>query len=197
MAEIGRAKRDEHDVARVHSGDPSVYGAIAEQMRRLEAMGIDYDVTPGVTAYSGAAAEMKRELTLPDVSQTLIVTRTSMKSSSMPEGEQLEILARSKATLAIHLSARNLRHIEESLIPHYGPECPVVVAYRATWPDQQIIHGTLSTIREKVERAKITRTALIFVGEVFGEPSFEDSALYHPDHRHVLRPGKEKTSQPE
>ncbi len=197
MAEIGRAKRDEHDVARVHSGDPSVFGAIAEQMRRLEAMGIDYDVTPGVTAYSGAAAELKRELTLPDVSQTLIVTRTSMKSSSMPEGEQLEILARSKATLAIHLSARNLRHIEESLIPHYGPECPVVVAYRATWPDQQIIHGTLSTIREKVERAKITRTALIFVGEVFGEPSFEDSALYHPDHRHVLRPGKEKTSQPE
>jgi precorrin-4/cobalt-precorrin-4 C11-methyltransferase len=194
MAEIEAAMRDDHDVARVHSGDPSIYGAIGEQMRRLEALGVEYDVTPGVTAYSAAAAELKRELTLPGITQTVILTRTSMKSSDMPEGEQLERLAQSKATLAIHLSIRNLRYIEEALIPQYGPDCPVVAACRVSWPDQLIIHGTLSTIREKVEKAKITRTALIFVGEVFGETSFEDSALYHPDHRHVLRPGKAKTS---
>jgi len=194
LAEFEAAIRDDHDVARVHSGDPSIYGAIGEQMRRLEAMGVAYDVTPGVTAFSAAAAELKRELTLPGVTQTVIVTRTSMKSSTMPESESLEQLARSGATLAIHLSIRNLRHVEEALTPNLGPDCPVVVAYRVSWPDQQIIHGTLATIREKVEKAKITRTALILVGEVFGEASFEDSALYHPDHRHVLRPGKENTS---
>ncbi len=131
---------------------------------------------------------------MPEISQTVIVTRTSMKSSGMPEGERLESLGRSRATLAIHLSVRNLRYIEDALVPLYGPDCPVVVAYRATWPDQQIIHGTLSTIREKVERAKITRTALVLVGEVFGDASFKDSALYHPDHRHVRRPGKEDVS---
>jgi precorrin-4/cobalt-precorrin-4 C11-methyltransferase len=192
MEEIERAKRENSDVARVHSGDPSVYGAIAEQMRRLDAAGIEYDVTPGVTAYSAVAAELGRELTLPELSQTVILTRTSMKSSGMPEGEELESLGRSRATLAIHLSVRNLRYIEDALVPHYGPDCPVVVAYRATWPDQQIIRGTLSTIREKVERAKITRTALVLVGEVFGDAAFKDSALYSPDHRHVLRPGKEE-----
>ena len=188
--EIIKAHKKDLDVARVHSGDPSLYGAIAEQIRRLDALGIDYEVTPGVTAYSAAAAELKRELTLPGVTQTIIATRTAMESSSMPEGEALEELGKARATLAIHLSIRNLKHVEEALTPHYGADCPTVVVYRVSWPDQKIIHGTLSTIREKVEKAKITRTALIFVGEVFTDTNFEDSALYRPEHRHIFRTGK-------
>ncbi|MFP6890510.1 MAG: precorrin-4 C(11)-methyltransferase [Nitrospinota bacterium] len=194
-AEYERAQKKDCTVARVHSGDPSLYGAIAEQMRRLDSMGIDYDVTPGVTAYSAAAAELRRELTLPGISQTLIATRTAMKSSAMPEGEALEILGKSGATLAIHLSARNLAYIEEALIPHYGPDCPAVAVYRASWPDQRIVHATLSTIREKVRVAKITRTALILVGEVFSDSAFQDSALYDPDHRHLFRPGPKDSSK--
>lgn len=190
VAEIEKAREKDLDVARVHSGDPALYGAIAEQMRRLDALGVEYDVTPGVTAYSAAAAELKRELTLPGVTQTIIATRTAMESSSMPEGEALEELGKSRATLAIHLSIRNLKHVEEALTPHYGADCPAVVVYRVSWPDQKIIHGTLSTIREKVEKAKITRTALIFVGEVFSDTNFEDSALYRPEHRHIFRTGK-------
>ena len=190
MAEIAGAQEKGLDVARVHSGDPALYGAIAEQMRRLDTMGIEYDVTPGVTAYSAAAAELRRELTLPGVTQTLIATRTAMESSSMPEGESLEKLGESKATLAIHLSVRNLAYIEEALLPHYGADCPAVVVYRASWPDQKIIRGTLSTIREKVRKAKITRTALIFVGEVFSDTDFRDSALYDPAHPHIFRTGR-------
>jgi precorrin-4/cobalt-precorrin-4 C11-methyltransferase len=159
-------------------------------MRRLDTMGIEYDVTPGVTAYSAAAAELRRELTLPGVTQTLIATRTAMESSSMPEDESLEKLGESKATLAIHLSVRNLAYIEEALLPHYGADCPAVVVYRASWPDQKIIRGTLSTIREKVRKAKITRTALIFVGEVFSDTDFRDSALYDPAHPHIFRTGR-------
>ncbi|MBT3991772.1 MAG: precorrin-4 C(11)-methyltransferase [Rhodospirillaceae bacterium] len=176
------------DVARVHSGDPSIYGATAEQMRRLDALGIEYDVTPGVPAFAAAAAALNRELTLPEVSQTIIITRTSGKASGMPEGEDLASLAASKATLAIHLSVRNLKRVIEDLTPHYGEDCPVYIVYRATWPDQEIHSGTLSTIRSKVREAKITRTALIMVGEVFGDDDFIDSRLYAKDHKHVLRP---------
>ncbi len=190
MAKIADAHEKGLDVARVHSGDPALYGAIAEQMRRLDKMGIEYDVTPGVTAYSAAAAELRRELTLPGITQTLIATRTAMESSSMPEGESLEKLGASGATLAIHLSVRNLAYVEEALTPHYGADCPAVVVYRASWPDQKIIRGTLSTIREKVRKAKITRTALIFVGKVFSDADFRDSALYDPAHRHIFRTGK-------
>jgi precorrin-4/cobalt-precorrin-4 C11-methyltransferase len=128
-------------VARVHSGDPSLYGAIAEQMRRLGQLGIDYDITPGVPAYAAAAAALKTELTLPGVSQTVILTRTAMKASAMPEGEELASLAASGATLAIHLSVRNLRRVETALTPHYGTDCPVAVVYRASWPDEQVIRG--------------------------------------------------------
>ena len=155
------------DVARVHSGDPSIYGAIAEQMRRLDVLGIDYDVTPGVPAFAAAAAVLNQELTLPEISQTVIVTRTAGKASNMPKGEELATLASSKATLAIHLSIRNLKKVIEDLVPHYGENCPVYVVYRVTWPDQEIISGTLSNIRVKVRSAKITRTALIMVGKVF------------------------------
>ncbi|MCX7346612.1 MAG: precorrin-4 C(11)-methyltransferase, partial [Alphaproteobacteria bacterium] len=168
IAEMEAAHAKGHDVARVHSGDPSLYGAIAEQMRRLDRLGIPYDVTPGVPAFAAAAAVLKTEFTLPEIAQTVILTRTSMQASPMPEGEALEELGRSRATLAIHLSIRNLAHIERVLTPHYGPDCPVVVAYRVTWPDQMIIKGTLSTIARKVREAKLTRTALILVGPVLG-----------------------------
>ncbi|MEM9794529.1 MAG: precorrin-4 C(11)-methyltransferase [Pseudomonadota bacterium] len=189
MAEIAAARGRNQDVARVHSGDPSLYGAIAEQIRRLRALHIDYEIIPGVPAYAAAAAVMGQELTIPEVSQTLILTRTSMKSSGMPEGEDLETLGRTGATLAIHLSVRNLLLIERQLTPHYGSDCPVVVAYRVGWPDQKILRGTLADIRGKVQSEKITRTALIFVGPALGmSDGFRDSALYDGDYPHVLRP---------
>ena len=188
VAEIEAAHGRGEDVARVHSGDPSLYGAIAEQIRRLDALSIPYDITPGVSAYAAAAAALGRELTIPGVAQTLILTRTAGKASPMPPGEELESLARTRATLAIHLSVRNLREIERTLAPHYGADCPVVVAYRVGWPDQSFLYGTLSDIREKVRAAKITRTALILVGRALGENAFEDSALYDGARPHVLRP---------
>ena len=190
IAEMKAAHEQGHDVARVHSGDPSLYGAIAEQMRRLDALEIAYDVTPGVPAFAAAAAALATELTLPDISQTVILTRTAVRSSSMPEGEDLVTLGRSGATLAVHLSVNNLARVVRELSPHYGADCPVVVAYRVTWPDQQFIRGTLSDIREKVKASGITRTALILVGRVLGEADFDESRLYAPDHHHVLRPRK-------
>jgi precorrin-4/cobalt-precorrin-4 C11-methyltransferase len=181
------------DVARVHSGDPSIYGAVAEQMRRLDALGIHYEVVPGVPAFAGAAARLATELTLPEISQTIILTRTSGKASPMPGRESLEILGQSGATLAIHLSVRNLAYVERALTPHYGADCPAIVVYRATWPDEEIIVTTLGDMRGRVREEKITRTALIFVGRVFGETRFHDSRLYAPDFAHVLRnAGKKK-----
>ncbi|MBG6199675.1 precorrin-4/cobalt-precorrin-4 C11-methyltransferase [Labrenzia sp. EL_13] len=187
--------RDAHDkglnVARVHSGDPSIYGATAEQMRRLDALDIDYDVTPGVPAFAAAAAALKTELTIPEVAQTVIVTRTAMQSSAMPNNEDLDTLGKSGATLAIHLSIRNLREIERQLVPHYGPDCPVIVAYRVGWPDEAFLHGTLTTIANQIRKSKITRTALVFVGHALKPgQDFRDSALYDADHVHVLRPKK-------
>jgi precorrin-4/cobalt-precorrin-4 C11-methyltransferase len=187
IAEIEAANGRGEDVARVHSGDPSIYGAVAEQMRRLDALGIDYEIVPGVPAFAAAAAKLKTELTLPEIAQTVIVTRTGMKASAMPEGEQLEILGRSGATLAIHLSIRNLVYIREALEPYYGADCPVVIAYRATWPDELYIRTTLSGMKDAVREAKITRTALVMVGKVFGAVEFRDSALYDAAYAHVLR----------
>lgn len=192
IAEMEAAHVRGEDVARVHSGDPSLYGAIAEQMRQLDERNIPYDVTPGVPAFAAAAAALKTELTLPEIAQTIILTRTDGKASPMPEGESLEILGRSGATLAIHLSVRNLKLIERELVPYYGADCPVVVVYRASWPDQQIIRGTLSDIWRKVRNAKITRTALVLVGPVLGENAFRDSALYDAAYEHVLRNRKTK-----
>jgi precorrin-4/cobalt-precorrin-4 C11-methyltransferase len=177
-----------HDIARVHSGDPSLYGATAEQMRRLDALGIDYDVTPGVPAYAAAAAALKCELTLPEVSQTVVLTRTSTRSSPMPAGEELEVFGRSRATLAIHLSVTNLAKVVRDLQPLYGLDCPVAVAYRVGWPDQAIVRGTLADIREKVKAAGFTRTALILVGRALATSEFPESRLYAADHYHVLRP---------
>ncbi len=195
IAEIVAADERGEDVARVHSGDPSIYGATAEQMRRLDALGIPYEVVPGVPAFAATAARLKTELTLPEIAQTIIITRTEMKASSMPEFETLEILGRSRATLAIHLSIRNLTHVREVLTPYYGEDCPVIVAYRATWPDELFIRTTLKDMQEEVRKAKITRTALIMVGKVFGEVSFRDSDLYNSGFSHVLRNrGKKKSA---
>jgi precorrin-4/cobalt-precorrin-4 C11-methyltransferase len=189
IAHIQAAEARRLNVARVHSGDPSLYGAIAEQMRRLDQLGIAYDVTPGVPAYAAAAAVLKTELTLPDVSQTVILTRTDGKASPMPNREDLATLGASGATLAIHLSVRNIREIVRELTPHYGADCPAVVAYRVGWPDQLILRGTLESIAAQIRAAKITRTALIFVGRVFQSRAFSDSKLYDAAHRHILRPG--------
>lgn len=188
-AEIVAAQTRGQDVARVHSGDPSLYGAIAEQIRRLKADGIDYQIIPGVPAYAAAAAAMGTELTVPEVGQSIVLTRMSMKSTSMPAGETLENFARTGTTLAIHLGIRALRDIERQLVPYYGADCPVAVVYRASWPDQVILRGTLSDIHAKVRAAKITRTALIMVGPVLGsQHGFPDSALYDAAKPHVLRP---------
>jgi precorrin-4/cobalt-precorrin-4 C11-methyltransferase len=193
IAEIQSAHAAGLDVARVHSGDPSIYGATAEQMRRLDALAIPYEVVPGVPAFAAAAARLATELTLPEIAQTVIVTRTGMKASAMPEGETLEILGRSRATLAIHLSIRNLDYIRRALEPHYGADCPVVIAYRATWPDELYIRTTLAEMKDKVREAKITRTALVLVGRVFGNEHFRDSDLYNANYSHVLRnKGKKK-----
>lgn len=176
------------DVARVHSGDPSIYGATAEQMRRLDELGIPYDVTPGVPAFAAAAAALSTELTLPEISQSIIITRTAVRSSSMPNGEDLATLGKSGATLAIHLSVNNLKHVVDELTPLYGADCPVVVAYRVSWPDQDFIRGTLADIRDKVKAAGHTRTALVLVGRVLDGASFPDSHLYSAEHTHILRP---------
>jgi precorrin-4/cobalt-precorrin-4 C11-methyltransferase len=187
VAEMATAHMAGADVARVHSGDPSLYGAIGEQMRRLDALGIAYDVTPGVPSFAAAAAALATELTLPDISQTVILTRTAVRSSAMPAGEDLATLGRSGATLAIHLSVSNLAHVVAELTPLYGADCPAVVAVRVSWPDQEIICGTLADIRAKVKAAGITRTALILVGRTLGAAEFTDSRLYAPDHTHLLR----------
>jgi precorrin-4/cobalt-precorrin-4 C11-methyltransferase len=187
IAEIAAAHGAGLDVARVHSGDPSLYGAIAEQVRRLDALGIPFDVTPGVPAFAAAAAVLRRELTLPEVAQTVILTRTATRASEMPAGENLDRLAATGATLAIHLSIANLARVVRALVPHYGADCPVVVAYRVSWPDERLIRGTLADIRAQTKAAGITRTALILVGPALsGEGS--DSRLYAADHHHVLRP---------
>jgi precorrin-4/cobalt-precorrin-4 C11-methyltransferase len=187
--EILAAHAKGQNVARVHSGDPSLYGAIAEQIRRLKADGIDYQIIPGVPAYAAAAAALGTELTVPEIAQSIVLTRMSMKSTGMPEGETLENFARTGATLAIHLGIRAMREIERQLIPFYGADCPCVVIYRASWPDQLIIRGTLSDVREKARAAKITRTALIMVGPALGENhGFAESALYDAAKPHVLRP---------
>ena len=195
VGEMRTAHAAGSDVARVHSGDPSLYGAIGEQMRRLATLGIPYDVTPGVPAYAAAAAALERELTLPGVSQTVILTRTSTRSSPMPEGEELAALARSGATLAIHLSIRSVGAVCEALAPLYGADCPAAVVYRASWPDERIVTGTLADLAAKVRPLRLRRTALILVGRVLAAETFDDSALYDAAHHHLLRPRKKKRAR--
>lgn len=188
VAEMSRAHAAGHDVARVHSGDPSIYGAIGEQMRRLDALGIAYDVIPGVPAFAAAAALLKTELTLPGISQSIVITRVQGSSSPMPPREDLATLGRAGATLALHLSVKSLAKVVRDLTPHYGADCPVVIVYRASWPDEAVLRGRLDDIEAKLTSSDIARTALIFVGRVFGAADFNDSQLYNAAHQHVFRP---------
>ncbi|MEM7071219.1 MAG: precorrin-4 C(11)-methyltransferase [Pseudomonadota bacterium] len=181
--------REGKKVVRLHSGDPSIYGAIFEQMQKLDQAKINYQIIPGVNAFSAAAACIKRELTLPDISQSVVITRVSVRSTSMSEYEKLENFAMTRATLAIHLSINSLAHIVRILTPYYGADCPCVIAYRVGWPDQMFLYGSLDHIRQQVKAHKITRTAIIFVGRVFADkPSnAQASKLYDSSHSHILR----------
>ena len=175
------------DVARVHSGDPSLYGAIGEQIRCLRELKIAFEIIPGVTATAACAAILGAELTLPDISQTVILTRYAEKTV-MPAGEELASLAQHKATMAIHLGVKNLESIVAELTPHYGSDCPIAVIHRASWPDQDWVQGTLEDIVAKVQAKGFKRTALILVGRVLASDSFGDSSLYRAGHAHLYRP---------
>lgn len=181
------AHRQGQDVARVHSGDPSLYGAIGEQIAQLRAHGVPYQIVPGVTATAASAALLGCELTLPGVAQTVILTRYG-DSSPMPEGERLADLARHGCTLAIHLGIKHLSRIVDELLPHYGGHCPVAVVHRASWPDQDWVLGTLEDIADQVAAKGFRRTALILVGHVLGDAPFAESALYRASHAHLYRP---------
>ncbi|KER71889.1 precorrin-4 C11-methyltransferase [Burkholderia cepacia] len=177
VALLAGAHAKGQDVARVHSGDPSLYGAIGEQIRRLKTLGIPYEIVPGVTATAACAATLGVELTLPGVAQTVILTRFAGKTT-MPEGEALGSLAAHRATLAIHLGVRHLARIVDEVLPHYGADCPVAVIYRASWPDEERVTGTLADIVAKVQGTQIERTALILIGRVLDAEGFADSTLY-------------------
>ncbi|AMU06961.1 MULTISPECIES: precorrin-4 C(11)-methyltransferase [Burkholderia] len=177
VALLAAAHANGQDVARVHSGDPSLYGAIGEQIRRLKALGIPYEIVPGVTATAACAATLGVELTLPGVAQTVILTRFAGKTT-LPEGEALGGLAAHRATLAIHLGVRHLARIVDEVLPHYGADCPVAVIYRASWPDEARVTGTLADIVGKVQGTQIERTALILIGRVLDAEGFADSTLY-------------------
>ena len=187
MAEIMQATAAGEDVARLHSGDLSIWSALGEQLRRLDALKITYTVTPGVPSFSAAAAALGRELTLPGLAQSVVLTRTSGRASAMPETEQLSLFAQSRATLAIHLSIHVLDKVVDELRPHYGQDCPVAVVYRASWPDQLIVTGTLATIVDQVATAAMERTALILVGRALAAEDFRDSALYDADYQRRFR----------
>ncbi|WNG28083.1 precorrin-4 C(11)-methyltransferase [Cystobacter fuscus] len=185
---LKEAHAADQDVARVHTGDPSIFGSTAEQMRRLVELGIPYEIIPGVSSFTAAAAVLGKELTLPELSQTVIVTRAEGRTL-MPEGEKLEDLARHRATLALFLSAGLIRDVVEKLLPSYGPDCPVAVVQKATWPDQKVVRGTLADIGDKVRAERINATAMILVGEVLEAKDFANSRLYDPTFTHRFRRG--------
>lgn len=189
IAEIARAAERGQDVARLHSGDLSIWSALGEQLRRLEALNIPYTVTPGVPAFAAAAAALARELTLPEVAQSVVLTRTSGRASAMPATENLAAFAATGATLAIHLSIHAIDKTVAELLPAYGEDCPVAVVFRASWPDERIIRATLGTIVAEVKKTDIERTALIIVGEVLAARDFRDSALYDSEYRRRFRGG--------
>lgn len=189
IALLAQAHGKGQDVARVHSGDPSLYGAIGEQIRHLRRLAIPFQIIPGVTATAACAALLESELTLPGVSQSVILTRYASKST-MPAGEQLGDLARHGATMAIHLGVVHLHKIVAELLPHYGADCPIAVVHRASWPDQDWVSGNLANIEARVQAKGFRRTALIIVGRVLGAESFADSALYHAASQHLYRPAE-------
>jgi precorrin-4/cobalt-precorrin-4 C11-methyltransferase len=177
------------DVARVHSGDLSIWSAMGEQIRRLDALAIPHTITPGVPAFAAAAAALGRELTLPGVAQSVVLTRTSGRASAMPEREKLAVFASTGATLAIHLSIHVLERLVAELIPPYGADCPVAIVYRASWPDERIVRGRLADIIENARGAPMERTALILVGPALAATDFAESALYNPDYVRRFRGG--------
>lgn len=176
--ELVTAHRSGHDVARLCSGDPSVYSAVAEQLRRLADAGVPYQLTPGVPAFAAAAAVLERELTVPSVAQSLVLTRMQARSTSMPARESLAVFAASGTTLALHLAIGRIEQAGSELIPHYGPNCPVAVVAHASQPGERVLRGTLGDIAGQVAAAGITRSALIFVGPALAAKNFPDSFLY-------------------
>ncbi|OOV40389.1 precorrin-4 C(11)-methyltransferase [Leptospira kirschneri serovar Pomona] len=183
------AKNNNQDVARVHTGDPSIFGSIAEQIRKLDLLNIQYEIVPGVSSFTAAAAVLGKELTLPEVSQTIIITRIAGRTP-VPERERLEILAQSGATLTLFLSVLHIRTIVERLSPYYGEKCPVAVIQKATWPEQKIVTGTLGDIVSKVKTEKISSTAIIFIGPILDCDDFADSRLYSANFSHRFRKAK-------
>ena len=181
-AEYVAAHRSGFDVARLHSGDLSIFSALAEQLRRLQRLEIPYTLTPGVPAFAAAAAVLGRELTVPSLTQSVVLTRVSGRASRMPEKERLSSFAATGATLAIHLAVHALDSIVRELIPHYGSDCPVAVVMRASWPDERVVRGTLADIQEKLAAAPMERTALVLVGHALAAETFDESALYSPDY---------------
>ena len=186
-AEYLKAAAAGEDVARLHSGDLSVWSAVAEQIRRLEQHDIDYTLTPGVPAFAAAASALGRELTIPAVAQSLVLTRVSGRASPMPNNETLERFGATGATLAIHLAIHALAKVVEDLTPLYGADCPVAIVVKASWPDERIVRGTLATIEAQVAAEPIERTALIFVGPSLGASDFRESSLYDPTYQRRFR----------
>ena len=186
-AEYVQAHQAGEDLARLHSGDLSVWSAVAEQMRRLDRLGIDYTLTPGVPAFAAAAAALGRELTIPAVAQSLVLTRVSGRASPMPERETLAAFGATGATLAIHLAIHALERVVAELAPLYGADCPVAVVFHASWPDEKIIRGTLADIETQFAADPVERTAIIFVGRGLGAKDFRESSLYDPDYQRRFR----------
>ncbi len=188
-AEIVGAHAAGHDVARLQSGDLSIYSALAEQLRRLDRHGIPYTLTPGVPAFAAAAAVLECELTVPEVAQSVVLTRVGGRASRMPEKEKLASFAASGATLVLHLAIHAVEKIVDELAPFYGATCPAAVVAHASTPEQRVLRGTLADIAAKVAAARIERTALIIVGPALAAENFRDSALYDPDYRRRFRGG--------
>lgn len=186
-AEFARAAREGHDVARLHSGDLSIWSAVAEQMRRLDRLGIAYTMTPGVPAFAAAAAALGRELTIPEIAQSLVLTRVPGRASAMPDRETLSAFGATGATIAIHLAIHAIDRIAAELIPFYGKDCPVAVVARASWPAERIVRGTLGDIEARLADDPIDRTAIVFVGPGLASGEFRESALYDADYQRRYR----------
>ncbi|WP_020666836.1 precorrin-4 C(11)-methyltransferase [Amycolatopsis nigrescens] len=188
VAELVEGHRAGKEVARLCSGDPSIYSAVAEQARRLDAAGVPYRITPGVPAFAAAAAVLGRELTVPEVGQSLVLTRVRARSTAMPPGETLAAFGATGSTLALHLAVNRIEQVAEELLPHYGPDCPVAVVARASQDAEQVLRGRLDEIAGQVRAAGIGAAAMIFVGRVLAAESFPDSFLYSP--------GRDRSAQP-
>jgi precorrin-4/cobalt-precorrin-4 C11-methyltransferase len=186
-AEFVAAHESGVDVARLHSGDLSIYSALAEQLRRLDRLGLTYTLTPGVPAFAAAAAAVGRELTVPELTQSVVLTRMPGRASAMPSGERLSAFAATGATLVIHLAIQSIAAIVEELSPVYGEDCPIAVIVRASWPEQRVIRGSIGTIMAELAAEQIERTALVLVGRALAAEDFRESALYDPDYRRRFR----------